>query len=404
MIIINDPRKKYLGEIGRKDNQEDSVILNKAAIERGLFHSTYYRSYKLEEKKNISVMAKEKFCIPDATNCMNIKYGSYNKLDKNGLVKEGVYVTDKDVIIGKITPVLDKSLESTKKNLKYVDTSVLLKHNEEGTVDKVITTYNSDENKVAKIRVRTLRTPIIGDKFATRQGQKGTVGMILPEEDMPYTEDGFSPDLIINPHAIPSRMTVATILECVLGKNACMRNEFADGTPFQDINMDNIKHELELNGFANSGKEVLYNGETGEEIVTEFFIGPIFYQKLKHMVKDKIHSRTTGPVTNLTRQPLTGRLREGGLRFGEMETQCISAHGMASFLKERMFDCSDKYETYVCDECGLIAEYNEIEKFCMCNGCPENKLGFSKINLPYATKLLIHDLIPMSLIPRIKTK
>lgn len=151
-------------------NQEDSVILNRSALERGLFHSTYYRTYKMEEKKNLSVMAKEKFCIPTNDNCTNIKYGSYNKLDKTGLVKEGVYVTDKDVIIGKITPVLDKTIDSSKKNLKYVDTSVLLKHNETGTVDKVITTYNLDENKVAKIRIRSLRTPIIGDKFATRQG------------------------------------------------------------------------------------------------------------------------------------------------------------------------------------------------------------------------------------------
>lgn len=228
--------------------------------------------------------------------------------------------------------------------------------------------------------------------------------MILDEEDMPYTEDGISPDLIINPHAIPSRMTVATILECVLGKKASMECEFQDGTPFQNIDMNKIKVDLEKHGFANSGKEVLYNGETGEEIVTEFFIGPIFYQKLKHMVTDKIHSRTTGPVTNLTRQPLSGRLKEGGLRFGEMETQCIAAHGMASFLKERMFECSDKYETYICDNCGLIAEYNEQEKFCKCSGCPDNEIGFSKINLPYATKLLMHDLIPMSIVPRIKTK
>lgn len=227
--------------------------------------------------------------------------------------------------------------------------------------------------------------------------------MILNEEDMPYTEDGLSPDLIMNPHAIPSRMTLAYILECVLGKSACVNNKFVDGTPFQDISINNIKEELELNGFANSGKEVLYNGETGEEIETEFFIGPVFYQKLKHMVSDKVHSRTTGPVTNLTRQPLSGRTKEGGLRIGEMETQCISAHGMASFLKERMFDCSDAFQTYICDDCGLIAEYNESEGFCFCKACEENKTRFSKINLPYATKLLFNEMLPMSFVPRIVT-
>ena len=385
-------------------NQEDSVILNKSAIERGFMHSTYYRSFSSEEKKNMSAMAKEKFCIPDPDTCMNIKYGSYDKLDTNGIVKVGEFVTDKDVIIGKITPVLDKNISSTKKNLKYKDSSTMLKHNESGTVDKIMFTHNADEHRVAKVRVRSLRTPIIGDKFASRQGQKGTVGMILPEEDMPYTEDGISPDLIINPHAIPSRITVATLLECVLGKKSAMENTFSDGTPFQDVDLEKIKEDLEDLGFSATGKETLYNGETGEEIVAQFFIGPIFYQKLKHMVKDKVHSRTTGPVTILTRQPLTGRSREGGLRFGEMETQCISAHGMAGFLKERMFDNSDKYETYICGECGLIAEYNEEMEVYRCKGCEDNMNNFSKINMPYAAKLLFNYMMPMSLVPRIRTE
>ena len=277
----------------------------------------------------------------------------------------------------------------------------MLRHNESGVVDKIKMTYNNDENRIAKVKIRSHRIPIVGDKFASRQAQKGTVGIILNEEDMPFTEDGIVPDLIINPHALPSRMTLATILESVLGKNCANEHTFYDGTPFEKIDLQNIKNKLEDNGFDNSGKEILYNSETGEQINSEIFVGPIFYQRLKHMVEDKIHARTTGPVTNLTHQPLEGRSREGGLRAGEMEMQCLSAHGVASFLKERIFDSSDAFQTFICNHCNLIAECNEEKGIFKCTACVDNISDFSKINIPYATKLLFNNWMPMSIIPRI---
>ena len=381
-------------------NIEDSVILNKSAIERGLFHSTFYRTYKTDENKSYAPNASEKFCNPNKHDCINLKYGSYSKLDNNGIIKLGSKVCDKDIIIGKIAPITDKQF-SHKKTLKYQDKSIMLRHNESGVVDKIKMTYNNDENRIAKVKIRSHRIPIVGDKFASRQAQKGTVGIILNEEDMPFTEDGIVPDLIINPHALPSRMTLATILESVLGKNCANEHTFYDGTPFEKIDLQNIKNKLEDNGFDNSGKEILYNSETGEQINSEIFVGPIFYQRLKHMVEDKIHARTTGPVTNLTHQPLEGRSREGGLRAGEMEMQCLSAHGVASFLKERIFDSSDAFQTFICNHCNLIAECNEEKGIFKCTACVDNISDFSKINIPYATKLLFNNWMPMSIIPRI---
>ena len=232
--------------------------------------------------------------------------------------------------------------------------------------------------------------------------QKGTIGIILNEEDMPFNEDGIAPDLILNPHALPSRMTVATILEAIMGKIGSEEDRFYDGTPFADIDMDGYKKTLENYGFDYSGKEVLYNGENGYEIKTRIFTGPIFYQRLKHLVDDKVHARTTGPVSLLTRQPIDGRCREGGLRLGEMELQSLTSHGMAGFMKEKTFDCSDKYECHICKSCGLIAECNEAENYYFCKGC-KNTTDFSKINIPYSTKLFMNTLLGMKIALRISS-
>lgn len=376
-------------------NQEDSVIVNRGAIERGLFNITFYRTYKTEEKKDMTSLAQEKFCIPDRDKCIGIRKGCYKNLDKDGLILPESKVKGNDIIIGKITPITDKQFSSSKKDIKYKDTSVQLRHNEDGIVDKVNLDYNSEGYRIASVKVRSTRSMEMADKMSSRHGQKGTIGLILDEEDMPFTEDGIIPDVIINPHCIPSRMTIAQLIECIMGKIGSTKGKYFDGTPFEKVNIDNLMNELDDLGFENKGYETLYNGETGDKIKSKIFIGPTFYQRLKHMVKDKIHARARGPNQILTRQPAEGRSRDGGLRLGEMETDCILAHGASYFLKEKTFDCSDKYEVYICDECGIISIYNEQKNIYECKKC-DNKSRFSKINLPYSTKLLFMEIQSMN--------
>lgn len=378
-------------------NQEDSVIVNRGAIERGLFNITFYRTYKVEENKdnNSSSLAQEEFCIPDRDKCIGIRKSSYKHLNKNGLIKLESKVHGGDVIIGKVTPITDKHFSTSKKNIKYKDTSVELRHNEDGIVDKVSLEYNNDGYRIANVKVRSTRSLEMADKMSSRHGQKGTIGLILDEEDMPFTEDGIVPDVIINPHAIPSRMTIAQLIECVMGKVGSMKGRFFDGTPFEKVNTDDLMNELGDLGFEDKGYETLYNGETGDKIKSKIFIGPTFYQRLKHMVKDKIHARARGPNQLLTRQPAEGRSRGGGLRLGEMEIDCILSHGMAHFLKEKTFECSDHYTVYICNYCNIISIYNEQENIYQCRKC-DNKSHFSKVNLPYATKLLLMEIESMN--------
>ena len=764
-------------------NQEDSLIMNQSSIDRGLFNSTFYRTYRTEERKNLSTMAEEKFCRPDQSDCSGLRHGSYENLNKNGLVKIGTKVGGDDVIIGKKTPIMNIPSRS-KKNLSYKDNSTSLRSNESGIVDRVILTTNTDGYRLAKVRIRSHRIPEIGDKFScyddktsiltnngfklfkdfdikydkvatlvnkesikyvkptkyfeydvhnedmyllesrfvnicvtmnhkmyvkmrkskdksfklqkaedivgkdrthkrgaengllnskyikyfripkdnenevdliqnkfkvikkdgklyddedrrvfpmdswlkfismiicdghvpknnsialiisasksrklkllneiinelnidivstenhssyksiyhriwdkdiryyfmnnycekaqnkylpdyvfnlnkeqsrllleymikfdgsletgkngtsrglrfstssvklrdnmmilalhaglsgsyslskkkgheqkigkntfklnfdawrvniaptknevcvngsrknehdkiikytgkvycveappshvvyvrrngkgmwcgnSRHGQKGTIGMVYRSEDMPFTEEGITPDIIINPACIPSRMTIGQLLECTLSKIGAIEGEKHDGTPFEDLNIEQICDKFKKYGFNRKGTEVLYNGQTGERIKTEIFIGPTFYQRLKHMVKDKVHSRSTGPVQNLTRQPAEGRSRDGGLRLGEMEVDCLLSHGAAGFLKERIFECSDMYHSYVCNKCGLLATVNPQKNIFLCNSCG-NTNDFSKINLPFASKLLWQELYSLGIIPRILTE
>lgn len=374
-------------------NQEDSVIVNQGSIDRGLFNITFYRTYKSEEKKDMTSLAQEKFCIPERDKCIGIRKGSYKNLDHNGLIHKETNVKGNDIIIGKITPIINKQISNTKKKMKYKDTSVQLRHNEDGIVDNVLLDHNVDGYRIAKVKVRSTRSLEIADKMSSRHGQKGTIGLILPEEDMPFTEDGICPDVIINPHAIPSRMTIAQLIECIMGKIGSMKGKFFDGTPFEKVNIDNLCDELNDLGFEHKGYETLYNGETGEKIKSKIFIGPTFYQRLKHMVKDKIHARARGPIQILTRQPAEGRSRDGGLRLGEMETDCILSHGASYFLKEKTFECSDKFQVHICNKCGIIANINNDIYNCL--KC-DNKNDFSKINLPYATKLLFMEIAAMN--------
>jgi DNA-directed RNA polymerase II subunit RPB2 len=382
-------------------NQEDSIIFNQSSIERGLFRSTYYDIAKDDLSKG-----DKRYEKPDPANTTGIKpNASYEHLDDTtGIVKEGTRVEKDDIIIGKRSKV-DKS-QQTYGGILYRDESISLKDkfkDKSAVVDKVIQSQNGEGYPIVKIKLRKERIPKIGDKFASRHGQKGTIGTTLKEEDMPFTSDGIRPDLIINPHAIPSRMTIGQIFECVLGKATTIEGIECDGSPFSNITLEEISDKLFSHGYEHRGNEVLYNGMTGEQLNYDIFMGPTYYQRLKHMVDDKIHSRARGPVQLLTKQPLEGRSRDGGLRFGEMERDCMLAHGTSNFLKERLFDSSDPYKIHVCDKCGLFAIANKNLNIYECRSC-KNNTNISEINIPFSMKLFIQEIMSMSIAPRIITE
>ena len=278
----------------------------------------------------------------------------------------------------------------------------IYKTTEETYVVKTYIDRNGEGYNFAKVRLRTVRKPGIGDKFSSRHGQKGTIGNIIPECDMPFTSAGVKPDIMINPHAIPSRMTIAQLKETVLGKVLLELGLFGDGTSFGDFEVKDICNELINCGYEAHGNELMYNGLTGEQIECSVFMGPAFYQRLKHMVNDKAHSRAIGPMVNLTRQPAEGRSRDGGLRFGEMERDCVASHGATRFMRGRMYDSSDKYSVYVCKKCGHIASYNDKMHIHHCRMC-DNRTDFSYVEIPYACKLLFQELNTMNVAPRIIT-
>ncbi|KAH0881931.1 hypothetical protein HID58_058027 [Brassica napus] len=392
-------------------NQEDSVIMNQSSIDRGFFRSLFFRSYRDEEKK-MGTLVKEHFGRPDRAVTMyntsvflvqGMRHGSYEKLDDDGLAPPGTRVSGEDVIIGKTTPISQDEAQGQSSRYSRRDHSISLRHSETGMVDQVLLTTNADGLRFVKVRVRSVRIPQIGDKFSSRHGQKGTVGMTYTQEDMPWTIEGVTPDIIVNPHAIPSRMTIGQLIECIMGKVAAHMGKEGDATPFTDVTVDNISKALHKCGYQMRGFERMYNGHTGRPLTAMIFLGPTYYQRLKHMVDDKIHSRGRGPVQILTRQPAEGRSRDGGLRFGEMERDCMIAHGAANFLKERLFDQSDAYRVHVCESCGLIAIANLKKNSFECRGC-KNKTDIVQVHIPYACKLLFQELMSMAIAPRMLTK
>lgn len=378
-------------------NQEDSLLFNRGAIDRGLFQAVIYHTEKDEDKKLYG--DEEIRCKPDKTITKCIKFANYEKINGNGIVDKDTIIKDRDVIIAKILPIKENRNDYTKV-IKFEDDSRIYRTNEETFIDQNLIDKNGDGYNFCKVKLRTVRKPVIGDKFSSRHGQKGTIGNVIPEQDMPFTANGIRPDIIINPHAIPSRMTIAQLKETLLGKVLLDLGLFGDGTSFGDFEIKDICKKLQDIGYESNGNEVMYNGMTGEQLNCNIFIGPAFYQRLKHMVNDKQHSRSIGPMVNLTRQPAEGRSKDGGLRFGEMERDCMVSHGASRFTKGRIYDASDSFSAYVCNKCGLIAKYNDKQHIHICNTC-NNRTDFKYVEIPYSCKLLFQELISMNIAPRI---
>ena len=305
-------------------NQEDSNMMNRAALDRGRYRSIFYRTYKDEERKNQSSGEEEKFCHPDPVETKHMKNAHYEKVGEDGFVPKDTYVTPDDVLIGKVVPLrVPTGAVLPVGSKKSRDVSKLPRNNESGYVDKIYKNRNGEGYSFVKIRMRQDRIPEIGDKFSSRHGQKGTMGMILNPEDMPQTASGIVPDIIINPHCIPSRMTIAQLMETLLSKVGCMTGALGDGSPFGETTVDDLSTILRDNyGMEPYGNEIMYNGYTGRQMETSIFIGPCYYQRLRHCSADKMHSRASGPLVMLTRQPAEGRAREGGLRFGRLLPKC----------------------------------------------------------------------------------
>jgi len=404
-------------------NVEDAVLVNEGSLQRGMFNTTYFSTYSSHEESEMSngeTISKVFTNIENDPTVMNLKAGyDYSFLDANGVVKEGTQLNEKVILIGNAVS------NSSEPGIK-MDNSTKTKKGQLGVVDKTYITEGEEGKRLCKIRVRETRIPNLGDKFASRAGQKGTVGLVIPEENMPFMKNGMRPDIIVNPHALPSRMTIGQLVETITGKASAHYGGFGDSTAFinKGSKIKVMGNMLNKAGYHSSGNEILYNGMTGEQLESEIFMGPTYYMRLKHMVKDKINFRALGPRNVLTRQPVSGRANDGGLRIGEMERDGVISHGASAFLKDSMMTRGDKYKFAVCNQSGLVAIYNPDKKLFFSplldgplkytGSLAEDNLrienvtqhgrDFSVISVPYTFKLLFQELQAINVQMRIITE